>query len=880
MSIEKLKLEIQLALTQKVLGPLKAITSGTGEMAKVMTAAKGALRDLNQEQSKITNYNTTLESTRKASAAYKEQKAALGELNVKLAAAKEAQAAMVGSVKQARAEHAALMRSFAKDDSTPGLAAKLYNVRDNLAKLETNYTKAQNATRRFAYEIKDATKDVEAAKKSKDSYSEALKRVVGELNAAGMPTKQLGAHQDALKTKIDAATAAIDKQGKKMERMHAARANYEKTMAFKDKLAGGGGKALVAGAAINAAASIPVIAYAKAEDSATQLKIAMLKKGGILSADFEQINALAEKLGNRLPGTTSDFQDMMTMLIRQGMPAKALLGGLGEATAYLAVQLKMAPAAAAEFASKLQDATRTTDRDMMGLMDTIQKTYYLGVDQGNMLQGFAKLSPALSILRMEGLAAAKALAPLLVMADQSGMAGESAGNAFRKIFQMSLDAKKLAKGNAILSGTGIKLDFSDGKGESGGIDKIYSELAKLKSLDTQRRLAALKKIFGDDAETLLALTIMIEKGADEYRKVQAKMEAQADIQERVNLQLKTLKNLWDAASGTFTNALVALGESIAPELHATAEWLGKLAERTHAWMKEHPGMAAGLMHLVKWGGLAALVVGGILIAVSAVIAPIAMFTYGLGALSAIAPVLAASLGSVMLALVALPAAAAAGYAVGTLINAAWNWAISAVLGYETTLGGAIFDLVEWIKTKFSEVVTWIGALPGRFMAAGAAIIDGIMGGISSKWEDLKTLMRNVADSLSGLFGKRIDAHSPSRVFATLGGYTMEGLEEGILGGQGGPLAAIIDTAKRLTAAGAGILIGGAAMAGDLPRIDTRPAMAASGMPAAGGGNTYIFQISPSPGMDEQALARMIAAEVQRIDLQRAARSRSRLVDEA
>jgi hypothetical protein len=29
------------------------------------------------------------------------------------------------------------------------------------------------------------------------------------------------------------------------------------------------------------------------------------------------------------------------------------------------------------------------------------------------------------------------------MADQAGMAGESAGNAYRKIFQATLDAKKL-----------------------------------------------------------------------------------------------------------------------------------------------------------------------------------------------------------------------------------------------------------------------------------------------------------------------------------------------------------------------------------------------------------------------------------------------------
>ena len=67
------------------------------------------------------------------------------------------------------------------------------------------------------------------------------------------------------------------------------------------------------------------------------------------------------------------------------MSAKSILGGLGEATAYLGVQLKMPFNQAALFAAKLQDATGTAENDMMGLMDTIQRSFYLGVDSNNML---------------------------------------------------------------------------------------------------------------------------------------------------------------------------------------------------------------------------------------------------------------------------------------------------------------------------------------------------------------------------------------------------------------------------------------------------------------------------------------------------------------
>ncbi len=57
---------------------------------------------------------------------------------------------------------------------------------------------------------------------------------------------------------------------------------------------------------------------------------------------------------------------MMQMLVRQGIPAENILGGVGKATAYLAVQLKKTPEAAAEFAAKMQDATGTASEDMMG----------------------------------------------------------------------------------------------------------------------------------------------------------------------------------------------------------------------------------------------------------------------------------------------------------------------------------------------------------------------------------------------------------------------------------------------------------------------------------------------------------------------------------
>lgn len=186
-----------------------------------------------------------------------------------------------------------------------------------------------------------------------------------------------------------------------------------------------GGIALAGGLA--AGLTVSLKAFADQENAATGLKVAMMQANGEVGNSFEKINKLAVGLGNQLPGTTADFQNMMQMLVRQGIPAENILGGVGKATAYLAVQLKKTPEAAAEFAAKMQDATGTASDDMMGLFDTIQKAFYLGVDDTNMLSFFTKTSSVLKMVNKDGLKAAQGLAPISVMMDQMGMQGESAG---------------------------------------------------------------------------------------------------------------------------------------------------------------------------------------------------------------------------------------------------------------------------------------------------------------------------------------------------------------------------------------------------------------------------------------------------------------------
>ena len=711
-----------------------------------------------------------------------------------------------------------------------------------------------------------------------------LQQLRTRLSGAGIETRNLAQHERTLRTNIQATTAAMERQERQLaelaareKKMAAARSKMHASQNAAGRMAGTGAGMLAGGFVATQALKVPVGAYAQAEESAMGLEVAMMRTGAKVPPEFEKINALAMQLGDKLPGATSDFQELMTMLNRQGISSKAILGGMGEATAYLAVQLKKAPDEAAEFAAKLQDATRTSEADMLSLMDVIQRSFYLGVDDNNLLQGFAKLSPAMDTLRIKGLAGAKALAPLLVMADQAGMAGEASGNAFRKIFQLSLDQKKLGKANDLLS-PGRRLDFTDGKGEFGGLDHMFKQFDKLKGLNTQTRLGVLKELFGDDAETLQAVALLMDKGVAGYAEVQAKMAAQASMQERVNKQLGTLRNIWDSTTGTFTNGMVAFGAAIAPELKTVAEYLGKVSQKMGAWARENPRTAGAIMKTVAAVAILLAVGGALLLMLASIVGPLALVKFSMAVLGLQGGILAGVLGVAGGALrmvgqavlfvgrallmnpigLAVTGIALAAYAIyrywepiKAFFGGLWDQVKAAFAG---GLGGIAALIVNWsplglFYSAFASVLDWFGvSMPAKFTEFGAAIVAGLVNGILNGLGAVKDVISKMANSTAGWFREKLGIHSPNLGAAAL-------------------------------PAGAGSPAGSAPASAPVRKSAPAPLRAQGGAaaaPAAGG--SYPITINAAPGMDPAAVARAVTAAMDQRDRAKQSRIGSRLSD--
>lgn len=173
--------------------------------------------------------------------------------------------------------------------------------------------------------------------------------------------------------------------------------------------------------------------------------------------------------------------------------------------------------------------------------------------------------------------------------------------------------------------------------------------------------------------------------------------------------------------------------------------------------------------------------------------------------------------------------------------------------------------IAWIYRAITAGLAAMGVtIADDFRSLGGAIIDGIIGGIDMKWQELKDKITGLGGWMTGWFKDDQEIHSPSRVWAKLGDHTMAGLAQGIDKGADAPLKNVVSLSKRLKQAGAGIAIGATAAmpaVADIP-IDRRPAMSASA-PAAQTVGDINININATPGMNEQALARYVAAEVQR-----------------
>lgn len=826
-----LELKVIFSAVDKFVRPVNAITGSARAASKELKGAEQALKSLHDQQKLIDNFRSTNK--------------ALGIDAAKLEEARARVRGIADAMAATTTPSAAMQRSFAQ-------------ARDEAAQLSANVNR----------------------------LIERKQRLRQELSAVGLDTKQLASGQRDLKARIDAATASVKAHGdaleaanKKMQRLKAAQADLAKSREMAGKLAGTGAKLGAAGAATSLPIAMTTQAYADFETA--MLGVARQVEGardenGKYTATYHEMGAEIKAMSERLPLTANEIAKIVEGGARMGIQGKANILTFSEMTAVMSSAFDLPVEQVGEDIGTLSKLYKIPIKDIQQLGDTINWLDDNALSKGgDIIDVMKRIAGTAEMVKMNFGQAAALGSTFLSLGARAEVAASASNAMIRELSIATMQTKRFQGGLAMLKLSAKDVQLGMNKDATGTILKV---LEAIKALPEQKQLEAATRLFGkefgDDAAKLAS-------NLEEYRR-QLKLvrdeEARGSMQREADTRNRTINARMTMAKNALGNVATDLGETLRPELVATLERTLALTQAVRAWGAENPRLAAGLMSAAKGAALLLTVLGVLTLGAAAVLGPLALVKFSL----------------VTLGLSGVSASGALAMISGGFmkVGSALLWVgrlamAHPVLALITLLAaGAVYVWQNWdsLGPKFMGLIDRIsgffGGLKDRALTIGSDMIDGMIAGFRARWEALKSTVTGIGDSTVGWLKERLGIRSPSRVFAELGGYTMQGFEQGLQGGADGPLSAVGDLAKKLAGIGAGVVLSGAAGAADL-KLDTRPPLTQAAMmaQAAGGGqNVYNINISVAPGTDTQGLAALVAREIERIEARRASQRRSALRD--
>lgn len=715
-----------------------------------------------------------------------------------------------------------------------------------------------------------------------------LGELKGKLEAAGVSTEALGAHERGLARDLGKANAELAEQARRMERvadrqsrMRAARGQYDRSQQLAGSMQGAGFTAMAVGAGVAA----PLV---KANGAAQDLETRMTTIAQRSNMSAEATNAFERSLlatGIAANRTRDETLTMFDQLTAQGFEMNnALAMGRDVGRASTAYQVGDEDLAAT--AGSLRNLELTADQTgrAFDIMAVAGKKGNFEFDA--MARSFPSLTAGAAAYGMTGLKAVSEIAAAAQIARRGAGSDDAAATNLQNLIQKigsPETERKFAK-------LGINLREGLAEGEKAGKSALET-IIELTQKATGGDASQLGKIF-EDAQVQAALRPLVSD-FEEFKKIRddalsANGEVDRDFQRRMQDNAQSAKAM-QIEAGT---AAIRMGKDIMPVFTAISGAVGKVLAGYNQWASSNPGLAKGVAFVAA--GIAALALGGgaLALMISAVLGPWALMRFafiGAGPMFAslwsgivaatgavwsfTAALLANPITWIVIAVVALAAAAYLIYKnwgpISAWFGRLWEGiksGVSSALGF---LGRAFmnFSVVGLLIRAFNAVWPQLRAFGSRFLQMGGDLIGGLVRGITGGIPRIVQAVIRGAGAIVTGFKHKLGIRSPSRVFAQLGDYTMQGLGSGISRSARNPLRQMRDAAGALTAAGVVGLSSGAA---DL-QFDTGPRLRGPGpaaASAAGGssgglsiGNLTI-QILQQPGQNAEDLAREVARILQ------------------
>ncbi|WP_417778616.1 phage tail tape measure protein [Stutzerimonas xanthomarina] len=776
--------------------------------------------------------------------------------------------------------------------------------RDKVRQLSQQLANTATPTKALNQQFQRAVREATALKAKHSQQQAELQGLRGKLNAAGISTRNLGQHERDLRTRITATNQAMAQQEARLKRITAqqqrlarAKEQYDQTQSMAGSMAATGAGGLATGSGI-------LYAGAQMFAPGVQFDSDMSKVQALtrLNKDDQQLAALraqARQLGADTMFSATDAAQGQGFLAMAGFKPEDILAAMPGL-------LDVAKAGDSE----LGDTADIVSNILTGFNLKATETSRLG----DVLVGaFTRSNTNLQMLgeTMKYVAPVAAgvgqdietMAAMAGKLGDAGIQGSMGGTALRAIISRLAKPPKMAAD--ALEQLGIKA--ADADGNLRDMPSILTELyEKTKALGSADQAGYFKAIAGEEAFSALQVLTQQAGNGELQKFIGTLRETRGEAAKTAKVMGDNLVGDLDELSSAWEDLGIQLQEQQNGPLRGLTQGVTKIIGGVKSWVAENPKLAGQLVKTAAGLGIIMAGMGGLTLAMASILGPFAMVRYGMMLFGIRGAGLAStlfSLGKVSLPLVAtglkaLAVAAMAnpilaiitGIAVGAaLIYSNWDrigpyfaglWG-EIKAGFSGGLSGIAATIINFsplglFHRVFAGVMGYFGIeLPAKFTEFGGMLMQGLINGIKNAASSVKESVVGAASGAIDSFKSRLGIHSPSRVFAQLGGYTMQGYGQGLLAEQSNPLSALQQIGSNLVAAGSQTI--GGQVAFDARGPLAAGSAAAQAAPAAGA--TITIHVHAAPGQDANAIARAVAQELDKRERAQGARMRSALYDQ-
>ncbi|WP_439239064.1 phage tail tape measure protein [Lonepinella sp. BR2919] len=632
---QNLQLNVILSAVDKLTAPFRNASKQAEKLSAVLKNAKTELKGLEKSQNTVNSFKNTRESFKKTIQTLETHKQKLVALRSTKEENKTKRSEIAQDLSQEKIRYSKLLdaqwsaKNYGKGDLSK-INAEVMQYQTRLQALGKRYDELSGKIAKTTQQMRNEKQAISASNRVKQNQYAQLKQLRTKLREAGISTKELAKYEGDLKTKIDVANNAIEKQQQALKKVNervkqrqAYRNQVETLKSGSQRLQNFGQRSMMTGTATLGAGYIMMRpAFDFEQDFAKVEALTGLNRFDPKQAEqLERLRQQGIDLGANTSFTSGE--------VAQGQGYLAMAGfGADQIEAAMPAVLNMTKAAgiemgrASDIASDISSGFKISADDMGRVADVLVNTFS---SSNTTLEGLGETMKYLGPIATSTGQDFETMSAMVGLLGNVGIKGTQAGTSLRSaMLRLAAPPKQAAQA---LGKLGVRA--KDKKGNMRSLTDILVDVEKAtKKMGSGDRMEYYKKIFGTEAATAM-VELVGQAGIDGIQQMTEKLKNSAGRAEEIAKvmsdnfwgDVKTLSSAKDAIS-------ISIFKEVAPFLRETVQKFTDVLRKINDWIKANPQLTASIIKWTASGAGLMAVLGGISMLTSYLLYPIARAALG------------------------------------------------------------------------------------------------------------------------------------------------------------------------------------------------------------------------------------------------------------